>query len=449
LLDRLLRAVAADKSRDLAVRSVRIAFLLGTGAVLQFLLNWQIARRFGAHQTGLFFLAFTLLTVLSVLGRFGLDTAVVRLAARLFAEGDVGGVRGVRRTAVLLSLGVSALLAAALYAASGALASSVFKDRGLVPHLRIVAVAIPFLSLAFLNSELLRALRRVELSVFLKQILMYLVANLLLALSLARSTAAATAIFALSVLVGAAAGEALLRLRLRRESRRSAAGSVAPYPLRSLLALSSPLLAVALSTLVLQWTDTLLLGVLADARAVGVYNVAMRVAQLLTFVLVSMNTLIAPQFSVLFQAGRLEELADLFRRATVAMLALTSPPLVLLLLFPRQVLGLFGAEFTAGAGVLIVLAIGQFVNAVTGPVGFLLTMTRYERIFAATAAGTAGLDIALNALLIPRHGMLGAAIATSVSLIVMNLALTWQIWRKFGLLPAVLDFGWRRRRQAP
>jgi O-antigen/teichoic acid export membrane protein len=344
---------------------------------------------------------------------------------------------------------VSALLAAALYAASGPLAASVFNDRGLTPHLRIVAAAIPFLSLAFLNSELLRALRRVELSVFLKQILMYLVANLLLALSLARSTTAATAIFAASVLVGAVAGEVLLRLRLRRESRRADAGAAAPYPLRSLLALSSPLLAVSLSGLVLQWTDTLLLGVLADARAVGVYSVAMRIAQLLTFVLASMNTLIAPQFSVLFQAGRLEELGELFRRATVAMLVLTTPPLLVLLLFPRQVLGIFGAEFTAGSGVLVVLALGQFVNAVTGPVGFLLAMTRYERVLATTSAWTAALDIALNLALIPRYGILGAGIATSVSLALKNLLLTWQIRRRFGLLPAALDFGGRRRPPAP
>ena len=446
MIARALRTLAAGKSRDLAVRALRIGVLLGLGAALQFLLNWQIARRFGAHQTGLFFLAFTLLTILSILARFGLDTALVRLAAPLFAQGKVGEVRAVRKTAILFSLGVSALLAAALYAASGPLAASVFSDPGLAPHLRIVAAAIPFLSLALLNSELLRALRRIELSVFLKQILMYLVANLLLALSLARSTAAATAIFAASILVGAVAGEVLLRVHLRRESRGEAAAAAAsPYPLRRLLALSSPLLAVSLSGLVLQWTDTLLLGVLADARAVGVYNVAMRIAQLLTFVLSSMNTLIAPQFSVLFQAGRLEELGELFRRATVAMLVLTTPPLLVLLLFPRQILALFGAEFTAGAGVLVVLAVGQFVNAVTGPVGFLLAMTRYERVLAATAAGTAVLDIALNLALIPRYGILGAGVATSVSLVLKNLLLTWQMRRKIGILPAVLDFGGRRK----
>lgn len=446
MIERLLRALAAGKSRDLALRSLRIGLLIGLGALLQFLLNWQIARRFGARQTGLFFLAFTLLTILSILARFGLDTALVRLAAPLFAQGKVGAVRAVRTTAIRFSLGVSALLAAALYAASGPLAASVFDDRGLAPHLRIVALAIPFLSLALLNSELLRALRRVELSVFLKQILMYLVANLLLALSLARTTAAATAVFAASVLVGAVTGEVLLRLRLRRESRAEGAAAAAPaYPLRRLLALSSPLLAVSLSGLVLQWADTLLLGVLADASAVGVYNVAMRVAQLLTFVLTSMNTLIAPQFSVLFQAGRLEELGDLFRRATTAMLVLTAPPLLLLLAFPRPVLALFGADFTAGAGVLVVLALGQFVNAVTGPVGFLLAMTRFEGVLAATAAGTAALDLALNLLLIPRYGILGAGIATSVSLVVKNSLLTWHLHRKTGILPAVIDFRRGRR----
>lgn len=449
MIGRLLRAAAGGTSRDLAVRSLRMALLLGAGAALQFLLNWQIARRFGAHEAGLFFLAFTLLTVLSIIGRCGFDNAVVRLAAPLAARGDIAGVRAVRRKAVLFSLAASLLLAAALYGASGPLAASVFNDGALAQHLRIVAVAVPFLSLALLNSELLRALGRVEVSVFLKQALVYLVANFLVALSLARTVAAATAVFAASVLVGAVAGELLLRLRLRRERRSATAGPGPSCSLRGLLALSSPLLAVSLSSLVIQWADTLLLGALAEPRAVGVYGIAVRIAQLLTFVLASMNTFIAPQFSVLFQAGRLEELGKLFRRATVAMLALTTPPLLVIVLFPRQILALFGAEFTAGAGALVVLAAGQFVNAVTGPVGFLLTMTRYERVFAATAAGAAAIDVALNLLLIPRHGILGAAIATSLSLVAMNLALTWQIRRRFGLLPAVFDLRGTRRPPAP
>jgi O-antigen/teichoic acid export membrane protein len=94
-----------------------------------------------------------------------------------------------------------------------------------------------------------------------------------------------------------------------------------------------------------------------------------------------------------------------------------------MLLFPQILLGFFGSEFVKGASVLRILAIGQFVNAVTGPVGLILLMTNKERHFALSMAVISGVNVLGNFLVIPVMGIVGAALVTTTSVALLN---SWQ-----------------------
>jgi O-antigen/teichoic acid export membrane protein len=103
-------------------------------------------------------------------------------------------------------------------------------------------------------------------------------------------------------------------------------------------------------------------------------------------------------------------------------------------LAPRWILALFGSGFTSGSTSLAILAGGQFVNVVTGSVGFILMMCGYEKLMRNTILGIALLNMLLNFLLIPWFGVNGAAIATAVSLALMNLILVFIVYRKLKIM---------------
>jgi O-antigen/teichoic acid export membrane protein len=84
-------------------------------------------------------------------------------------------------------------------------------------------------------------------------------------------------------------------------------------------------------------------------------------------------------------------------------------------------MGLFGPDFRVGSSALVILAAGQFVNAAVGSVGYLLVMTEYHKIVLNITVLSAFLNIALNGILIPRLGILGAALATATSIITFNI----------------------------
>ena len=155
-LDRHMREIVHGASITLGIRLV-------TG-VLIFGLNIVVARTLGAHQAGLFFLALTVITIAGVLGRLGLDSAVVRFVASAAVSGRWDRVKGVARYAILVTLGASLTLAAAVALSAGWMAESVFRKPTLTAPLMWMSLAIVPFALHQLGAQLLKGMKRIFFS---------------------------------------------------------------------------------------------------------------------------------------------------------------------------------------------------------------------------------------------------------------------------------------------
>ena len=81
-------------------------------------------------------------------------------------------------------------------------------------------------------------------------------------------------------------------------------------------------------------------------------------------------------------------------------------------------LAIFGADFEVADTALVILAVGQLVALASGPVGAVLVMTGRERLQRDAAAAAVAVNLVGNLVLVPTYGMVGAASATAVALIV-------------------------------
>ena len=115
-------------------------------------------------------------------------------------------------------------------------------------------------------------------------------------------------------------------------------------------------------------------------------------------------------------------------------LAISTPIFILLLIFPSFVLDCFGEEFSAGVAPLIVLATGQIINAICGPVMYILTMTGKEKKARNIIIVASVINLGLNFYLIPIHGLMGAACATAISTVVWNVLAVIQIKKEYGFI---------------
>jgi O-antigen/teichoic acid export membrane protein len=170
-------------------------------------------------------------------------------------------------------------------------------------------------------------------------------------------------------------------------------------------------------------TDTLVAGFFLGAADLGAYAAARKLTGLIGFGLLAINSIAAPLIAELHAQGRRQELQRMITRASQGLFIFTLPVGGVVLIWGREILGLFGAEFVKSYTALAVLVVGQVVTSLTGPVGHLMVMTGHQRPAALIAAGAAALNLILNAVLIPHWGLTGAGLAATTTALSWNAAM--------------------------
>jgi len=205
---------------------------------------------------------------------------------------------------------------------------------------------------------------------------------------------------------------------------------------RELLAFSAPLMITAAMLQVLSHIDTFFLGYFASTTVVGVYNVVYPLAQLLTVVLSAFGFMVMPVISSLDAGDSVGEMRRTYQLSSKWILLATLPVFLVVVLFPEMVIRVtFGAEYDQGALALSVLAVGFFTHAVVGPNGNTLTSVGRTRLIMYDNVAVAVTNVTPNLLLIPEYGLLGAAVATSVSYGLLNALYTYQLYGETGIQP--------------
>jgi O-antigen/teichoic acid export membrane protein len=183
-----------------------------------------------------------------------------------------------------------------------------------------------------------------------------------------------------------------------------------------------------------------MLGILGTAKDVGIYNAAATLSVQATLFLVSFNAIFSPIIADLFHRRRVEELEVLFKTTTKWIFTLTLPVVMVFVVFCRPIMSMFGPGFTAGALVLISLAIAELVNAGVGSVGFMLTMTGRHKLELMNGLVLGGLNVFLNFILIPKYGVLGSGIATGLSIALVNLARLIEVYWIYKIHPYKISY---------
>jgi O-antigen/teichoic acid export membrane protein len=385
---------------------------------LLYLAQVLLARWLEPATYGTYIYTYAWMQILAVLGGLGLTTGVLRFIPYYFVTQDWGRLRGlIRRSRQLtfLSGGMLAVLSTAVLC--------------LVPSapdtwwpLLIGVWVTPLLGLSNLMTEMLRGTEHIVLA-YMPPLVLYplLVIGMVYLvrsnLSLLSGTGALAAVaLALLVILSVQAGALMYALP-------TAVRQAAPVYETSLwLHVSLPLLFVMLCSIFLKRIDLLLVGMLLGQQAAGIYDAASKTAMLASFLLTAINAVAAPRIAALHAGG---DHAALQRLVHIVTQWMWWPSLVItfcLFCFGESLLGLFGPEFVTGLSALKLLAIGQLVNAATGPVGYLMSLTGHQNTSARILGVSVLVSLALHTLLIPFFALEGAAGATMLSMCL------WNIW---------------------
>ena len=424
------------RGAEVLLKGASAAFVVKVlAAAAQVALNVFLARSLGPDHYGDFLLALTVVTVASVFARLGMGNTLVRFVAGARAVDDDASVNGVYAIAMKVAAIGTLIATAAVYFGSSWIGAGLFSNTELVPYLAWSSVAIPAIALLFLHSDALKGLKSIAKS----QALFSLVIpafTLVFAVFLVGRWEIGGAVAAYGLAAWSGLGLGWYWWRSETKNIRHIGGT---FDRSRLFASSVPLFGVSILMLVNQWTGTLALGYWADSADVGLFGVAMRLATLTSFVLLAVNSIAAPKFAELHRQERMRELAETARSSALLMTLAAAPVLLLFTLAPEWILSWFGEDFRAAKWMLVILAVGQFVNVATGSVGCLLMMTGNERMARLNLCAVAATSLVLNVWLVPLYGALGAAWAMAISQAAQNLIASMMVYSKLGivLIPGV------------
>ncbi|HEX7348882.1 MAG TPA: polysaccharide biosynthesis C-terminal domain-containing protein, partial [Rhodanobacteraceae bacterium] len=184
--------------------------------------------------------------------------------------------------------------------------------------------------------------------------------------------------------------------------------------------------------------DVLIVGALLGTADVGPYYAAVRMAGFAWFAQQAANVVLAPMIAERFDAHDMSALQAVAVRAARFGFGGALAVSTIFSLIGPWVLGLFGPGFDAAYVPLLVLLWGFSVTSALGEVGFMLSMTKYQRQAAVFVAVGIAVNCVAAVLLVPRLGATGAAIGAVLSLLVWR-GLAWRHVRThLGIDPSVL-----------
>jgi O-antigen/teichoic acid export membrane protein len=388
-----------------------------------------IARALGPTAFGFLVLALAISRFFAEASPLGLDSGVLRFGGIAHGAGDPGRFRAVLRSALWGSFLVGVVVGTVL-AAGSELIAHFFGKPGLGPVLVPLALSVPIIGTREVIRAALRAMGNAVRPVTATSLIgsgvrlltgVWAVTLVPSAPAVAWAYVVTEAVVLLSV--------TLMLLPLLRPADRQ------PAPVKELYRFSIPM---SLNRLLLysnNQTEILFLGFLAPSATVGVYGVARRLSAILSSLLDSVALLFLPVVADLHHTNRSRELGQVFKTSTRWLFTLALPVCLVEVLFAPEIMRAFGKGFSGGWVALVVLAIGQLVNAGTGTVAGLQAMAGYAKLTLMNSIFFLSLSIALDLLLIPWLGLLGAAIASSTAVVTVNLLRLWQIRKNLGLVP--------------
>ena len=398
------------------------------GLLLSYAAHILLSRSLGLHGYGQYVVALGWVMVLTLPARLGLDYSALRYVTVYLDRGDKADLHGFLRVSLGAVAIASLVVGTAMFFVGTVAGRSI--DRS-----TLLAAATLVLPLALLGvmSVAMRIAKQIFASQFYDQVLRpgLLLVLLLGWVLLGRDRDSATAM----MLTSLAALVALLALAVH--FRATFADSWAARPnyaeCRGWFTLSVPLLGIALSQEALNQLEIILLGSLADTRAAGLFAAASRLTSLTAFALAAFGIVSGPMIASAYHRSDFGELHHITKLTTRLALSFSVLVGIVFVIGGRFLLGLFGPEFTSAYPVLLILLIGGVVNASTGIVAYLVTLTGREKVALAIFLSALAVSLASNLLLIPRMGVLGAAIASTTALSFWNIAMLVYVRRTIGI----------------
>jgi len=361
-------------------------------------------------------IAIVIMTFATTIALFGYTHATTRYVSRFEDERDV---RGVWVTALLVPGLLSLLLSAVLVWRRDLVLEWLFDDPEAGFYLLLFLLTIPFRTMFRIAIHTLRGFEKAAYKAGVNDLLFPAVriAILVTLFGLGYGAAAVGYAYVVSTALVLVVAHVLLHRLVPLVGRFSFHG-------REMTLFAAPLIISTMLSFLLVQTDTLLLGAFRTSYEVGLYAAAVPIATGMLIVLKSFGFMYLPIASRLDAEGNRDEIDDIYATTTKWVYVVSFPAFATFVCFPKDVIrAIFGPEYVSAWPALVVLSVGYFVSILAGLNRDTLSALGHTTYLLVAYLVAFGTNVGLDLWLIPRHGIVGAAVASASALVALNVVL--------------------------
>ncbi len=404
--------------------------------VLRFLTQVLLVKTLGPEKYGLYTIGFSVFTIGSQISQLGLTEGIIKFGSVNNNENDQPRLKGLFQLTIILTVIVSMFLAIFLLVIAPYIVRNFFDKNELDLILKYFIISIPFCVFSAILAASFRATQNILQYSVVQFILHPAIYLFLIAIF---GSVGLTIIHALEAFVAAwflvavfgsiAAYKVCLALFYKGKAK---------YEPKKIFRFTMPVFISKFLPLIINHFDKVILGRMVLADDVGVYSAGGKIAAQIIIFMQAFNLIFSPVIAEYFHDNRIKELNALFKTVTRWTIFLTMPFVLFAVIYADLIMNLFGSEYVVGKNILILCCLAQFINVCTGPLEYMLVMGKQDLDLINNCLFVA-VNIILNIILINRYGILGAALALILSMVIINLVRLVEMYVLYGLWPYSLN----------
>jgi O-antigen/teichoic acid export membrane protein len=189
------------------------------------------------------------------------------------------------------------------------------------------------------------------------------------------------------------------------------------YRIREYLSFGLPTIPAGISTWVVASSDRYVISYFLGATSVGIYSAAYGIGVIILMAVGVLDLVLTPALSKLYDEGRMEEVKTHLKYSLKYLLAVTIPFVFGAAILAEPVLRVFTTAEIASEGYIVVplIALSTLFATAYVPIGNIIILVKKTRITGTIWIICALVNLGLNILVVPRWGILGAAITTLIA----------------------------------
>ena len=404
---------------------------MGIGQIFRYFFTTLLARWAGVELLGIYSISNAVTRIFEVIGKLGMDQGILRAVSR---ESNLVKKQHVIRSALKMGLISGMIFMLVQISIADWLSTYIFHQTSLLTLvITIHAFSLPIYILIHISSFSTQAYQLLKYKIFVSEIQNPLI--LLLSMVIFYFLFSAESAIMLPVVISSLFGLITISMSLRKVAGVHIFSLVSSKFNKDLLYYSLPIMFMSVLSTILHWTDVFMLGYFTDTSIVGLYHPPARTAGIIRIVFLSFAGIYGPILAEMYAKNLQIEMKHVFKLVTRWITTFSLPFVILILIYSKKVMLIFGSDFINGYPILMILVIAAFIQAVFGIGGITLNMTGFPIINLINTFIACGLNIILNIILIPKMGAMGAALATLFTLTFIVLIRGFQNWKLLHLIP--------------